>query len=29
LFEPDEAEEDRQDVRREMEAKLKERMTGE
>ena len=29
LFEPDEAEEDREDVRREMEAKLRERMTGE
>ncbi len=29
LFEPDEAEEDREDVRREMEAKLNERMTGE
>ena len=29
LFEPDEAEEDREDVRREMEAKMRERMTGE
>jgi hypothetical protein len=29
MFEPDEAEEDREDVRREMEAKLVERMTGE
>lgn len=29
LFEPDEAEEDREDVRREMEAKMKERITGE
>ncbi len=29
LFEPDEAEEDREDVRREMEAKMKERMNVE
>jgi hypothetical protein len=29
LFEPDEAEEDREDVRREMEAKMQERVTGE
>jgi hypothetical protein len=29
LFEPDEAEEDREDVRREMEAKMKERMRDE
>ncbi len=29
LFEPDEAEEDREDVRREMEAKMRERVNGE
>ena len=29
LFEPDEAEEDREDVRREMEAKMKERLGAE
>jgi hypothetical protein len=29
LFEPDEAEEDREDVRREMEAKMRERMNAE
>ncbi len=29
IFEPDEAEEDREDVRREMEAKMRERVTGE
>jgi hypothetical protein len=29
LFEPDEAEEDREDVRREMEAKMRERVSGE
>jgi hypothetical protein len=29
LFEPDEAEEDREDVRREMEAKMQERVAGE
>jgi hypothetical protein len=29
LFEPDEAEEDREDVRREMEAKMQERVNGE
>ncbi|HEV2801648.1 MAG TPA: hypothetical protein VGW12_14335 [Pyrinomonadaceae bacterium] len=29
LFEPDEAEEDREDVRREMEAKMKERLNAE
>ena len=29
VFEPDEAEEDREDVRREMEAKMRERITGE
>jgi len=29
LFEPDEAEEDREDVRREMEARMREKMNGE